>query len=122
MGEAADCNPVVEIMNPIVEIRTQEKTMIIIRTRGDRRLYESLAREFDSETRHRTERAAGKRLLAIDKDWSRATTGITGSVEIEVDGKVLHEYDASGFENRAKTLADPDYWGKYLYQYPERLR
>ena len=89
--------------------------MIVIRTRGDRRLYESLAREFDSETRHRTERGAGKRLLAIDKEWSRATTGITGSVEIEVDGKVLHEYDAIGFEQRAKTLADPDYWSKFLY-------
>lgn len=89
--------------------------MIVIRTRGDRRLYESLAREFDSETKHRTERGAGNRLLAIYKDWSRATTGVTGSVEIEVDGKVLDEYDTIDFEHRAKTLADPDHWRRDLY-------
>lgn len=84
---------------------------IIVRTRGDRRLYESLAKCFDSETRHRTELGAGKRLFAIERDWAKATTGITGEIEIEIDGKILNADDTSDFEMRTKTLADPDWRG-----------
>lgn len=78
---------------------------IIIRTRGDRRLYESLAACFDSETRHTTERGAGRRLLEIEAQWAQATTGVTGEVEIEIDGAVLDADRAYDFQERAKEAA-----------------
>lgn len=86
-------------------------TNITIRTRGDRRLYESLASDFDSETNHRTEIGAGKRLFEIEREWARATTGVTGSIEIEVNRKVLRGDEALIFERRIKLLADPDWNG-----------
>lgn len=87
-------------------------TKITIRTIGNQALYRDLQASLYSETHHRTTSGAARRLAKIGRDsetWAR-TMGHWGKIEIEIDGKLLDDFDTlyitSGAADRAWSPTD----------------